>query len=304
MPDLSSSPDGLDIAFIEPADVHYYQPGWTMVGAGVFRSEVTARAMAKVMPSAAKWIKAAVVGFQPASNTVFLDDGRAVRYEKLVVAPGLKLDWDEVEGLVEALGRNGVTPNYRYDLVQKSRGGTALFTQPPMPIKCACAPQKAMYLSCDAWTRAGTQRSTKVEFLNAGPALFGVTPYVPPLMKYVERYGIELSFGHDLVKVDGPARKAWFKRSLPDGGMRDILSVGCGIEDDLVPANGCAERHCSADAIDRRLRHRLRPWIAVVHMRGHRPRAGRFWLPREFLRLQISPPGRGPRTTRFAHYRE
>jgi sulfide:quinone oxidoreductase len=220
---------GLDIAIIEPADVHYYQPGWTMVGAGVFRPEVTARAMAKVMPSAVKWIKAAVVGFQPASNTVFLEDGRAVRYEKLVVAPGLKLDWDGVEGLVEALGRNGVTSNYRYDLapytwdlVQKTRGGTALFTQPPMPIKCAGAPQKAMYLSCDAWARAGTLRSTKVEFLNAGPALFGVAAYVPPLMKYVERYGIELSFGHDLVKVDGPARKAWFKRSLPDGGSEIV----------------------------------------------------------------------------------
>ena len=26
----------LDIAVVEPADKHYYQPGWTMVGAGVF----------------------------------------------------------------------------------------------------------------------------------------------------------------------------------------------------------------------------------------------------------------------------
>ena len=26
----------LDIAIIDPADIHYYQPGWTLVGAGVF----------------------------------------------------------------------------------------------------------------------------------------------------------------------------------------------------------------------------------------------------------------------------
>lgn len=220
---------GLDIAIIEPADVHYYQPGWTMVGAGVFRPEVTARAMTKVMPSAVTWIKAAAISFQPAANAVFLESGRIVRYEKLVVAPGLKLDWEHVEGLVETLGRNGVTSNYRYDLapytselVRRTRRGTALFSQPPMPIKCAGAPQKAMYLSCDTWKRAGTLPDTRVEFLNAGSALFGVAAYVPPLMQYVERYGIELSLGHNLVKVDGPARKAWFKRSLSDGGSEIV----------------------------------------------------------------------------------
>ena len=31
----------LDITVIEPAEKHYYQPGWTMVGAGVFNSTVT-----------------------------------------------------------------------------------------------------------------------------------------------------------------------------------------------------------------------------------------------------------------------
>jgi sulfide:quinone oxidoreductase len=35
----------LDIAIIDPQDVHYYQPGWTMVGGGIFEPEVTARTM-------------------------------------------------------------------------------------------------------------------------------------------------------------------------------------------------------------------------------------------------------------------
>ena len=214
----------LDIAIIEPADVHYYQPGWTMVGAGVFTPESTRREMKDVMPSGVTWIKGAVATFQPDARTVTLEDGTIVRYVKLVVAPGLKLDWDGVEGLVGTLGENGVTSNYRYDLAsytyrlaESLRSGRALFTQPPMPIKCAGAPQKAMYLSCDIWRSKGALKSIDVEFLNAGPSLFGVADYVPPLMEYVKAYGIDLSFGHDLVKVDGPSRTAWFKRTGKEG---------------------------------------------------------------------------------------
>jgi len=219
----------LDIAVIDPADTHYYQPGWTMVGAGVFRPDTTARRMADLLPRGVNWIQAAVAGFEPDTHTVVLDGGRRIGYRKLVVCPGLKLDWHAIDGLAETLGRNGVTSNYRYDLapytwelVQAFRGGNALFTQPPMPIKCAGAPQKAMYLSCDHWRRTGRLGAANVEFLNAGGALFGVADYVPALMEYVKRYDVALSFGHNLVAIDGPARRATFTRTLPDGGTETV----------------------------------------------------------------------------------
>lgn len=215
---------GLDIAIVEPADDHFYQPGWTLVGTGVFTPEQTRRPMRGVMPAGVKWIKDAVTTFDPEARRLALTSGAVLSYRKLIVAPGLKLDWSAIEGLAETLGSNGVTSNYRYDLapytsrlVQGLGAGKALFTQPPMPIKCAGAPQKAMYLSCDAWRRRGVLKAISVEFLNAGGVLFGVPDYVPPLMNYVRAYGITLSFAHNLVKVDGPSKTAWFKRSGTDG---------------------------------------------------------------------------------------
>ena len=210
--------NSLDIAIIEPADEHFYQPGWTMVGAGVFDKNETVRTMDAVWPQGIKRIKGAVKSFEPDSQTVTLEDGSAIGYDFLVVAAGLKLDWDAVEGLNEALGKNGVTSNYRFDLapythnlVENMQGKTAIFTQPPMPIKCAGAPQKAMYLSCDIWSKAGKLKDLEVSFCNAGPVLFGCAPYVPPLMEYVKKYEIDLDFGHNLIKIDGPKQKAWFK---------------------------------------------------------------------------------------------
>ncbi|MCG3268156.1 bifunctional protein tyrosine phosphatase family protein/NAD(P)/FAD-dependent oxidoreductase [Yoonia sp. I 8.24] len=220
---LKARKPDLEIAIIDPADVHYYQPGWTMVGGGIFEPQQTARTMGSLIPRGVHWIQAAVAAFEPDNNAIILDGCRVVKYSRLVVTPGIKLDWNKIDGLVETLGQNGVTSNYRYDLapytwklVSGMMSGRAIFTQPPMPIKCAGAPQKAMYLSGDAWYRRGVLKDIDIQFNNAGGVLFGVKDYVPALMEYVEKYDANLNFFHNLVAVDGPAKKAWFDVAKPD----------------------------------------------------------------------------------------
>ncbi len=217
---------GVNVAIVEPRTEHYYQPGWTLVGGGVFKREQTERQMASLIPKGAQWLRSACAAFDPERNQIILEDGERIGYKVLVVAPGLKLNWDGIEGLKETLGKNGVTSNYLFDmasytweLVQSMKGGRALFTQPPMPIKCAGAPQKAMYLACDAWKRRGVLQDIEVEFHNAGGVIFGVKEYVPALMKYVDKYGIDLCFNETLIGVDGAAKTAYFDVTNADGAV-------------------------------------------------------------------------------------
>lgn len=207
----------LNVAIIEPGDAHYYQPAWTLVGGGTFDITKTTRPMQSVIPDGATWIKASADFLDPDLNQIITSDGNVISYLHLVVCPGLRLAWEKIEGLSETLGKNGVTSNYRFDLapytwtiVSQLRHGKALFTQPPMPIKCAGAPQKAMYLSCDHWLDADVLKNIDVEFNSAGAVLFGVADFVPPLMKYVEKYNARLQFNSNLVKVDGKRKLAWF----------------------------------------------------------------------------------------------
>ncbi|HEX7781747.1 MAG TPA: TIGR01244 family sulfur transferase [Sphingobium sp.] len=216
------------IAIVDPAKDHDYQPGWTMVGAGVFTPGQTRRAEAEVMPAGVAWMQVAASGFDPDRNAVELADGRILTYRVLVAAPGLRLAWEKIAGLEQALGKNGVTSNYRFDLapytyrlVKQVKTGRALFSQPAMPIKCAGAPQKAMYLSCDIWREAGVLPAIEVEFHSAGAVLFAVAPYVPALMEYVEKYGIDLQLESNLVAVDGDRRIATFE-GKKDGETRQI----------------------------------------------------------------------------------
>lgn len=221
---LKKRQQNLQITVVDPATEHYYQPGWTMVGGGIFKPQQTARAMTNVIPAGIAWRQQAVVGFDLEQNTVMLDDGQQLRYGILIVATGLKLDWNAVPGLSESLGKHGVTSNYAFgtasytwELVQSLKRGKALFTQPPIPIKCAGAPQKAMYLSASHWRSQGCLDQIQIEFHNAGQALFGVKEYVPALMEYIEKYHVQLNFGSRLIAVDGPNRRATFEVTTPDG---------------------------------------------------------------------------------------
>lgn len=212
----------LDIAIVEPSAKHYYQPGWTMVGGGVFEADSTEREMAQVIPANVRWHQSSVVEFSPQQQTVSLHDGQQLHYQVLIVACGLHLDWQATPGLQEALGQYGVTSNYRFDLapytwqlIKQRAQQKAIFTQPAMPIKCAGAPQKAMYLACSHWREEGLLERSNVEFCTPGDVLFGVADYVPALMEYIKRYEISLQLRHNLVGVDGPNQVATF--SVSDG---------------------------------------------------------------------------------------
>ncbi len=206
-----------EVAIIEPSDKHYYQPIWTLVGAGVFPKEVSVRDEADFIPPGATWLRDAVATFEPDKNQVTTKAGKTLTYDQLVVAAGIQLDWDAITGLRATLGKNGVCSNYSYDTVDSTwdnirsfKGGTALFTFPATPIKCAGAPQKIMYLAEHAFRRQGVRDKTRVVYGSATPAIFGVPKYRAALEKIVASRKIETMFQHDLVEVRGEAKEAVF----------------------------------------------------------------------------------------------
>ena len=209
----------VDIAIIEPSDHHYYQPAFTLVGAGAYPLRKTRRDEAELIPEDVTWIKATAAGFDPEQNAVRLTSGNRVIYDYLVVCPGLACHWDGIPGLRATLGRNGVSSNYSPDFVEYTwetlqslkPGARALFTQPAAPIKCPGAPQKIAYLASDFLRKTGIRHMCEVHFLTQTPTIFGVPFYAKQLVKIAERQGVILNYQHNLVAVDGDNRRATFE---------------------------------------------------------------------------------------------
>ena len=207
----------LSIAIIDPSEKHFYQPAWTLVGGGVYNINKTVRPEASVIPKNVEWIRESVNKIHPEQNLVQLSNNEKVEYDYLIVAPGIQLNWHEIKGLPETLGKNNVCSNYSFEhapytfeCIRNFEGGTALFTSPPTPVKCGGAPQKIMYLAADYFRKHIPRQQTQIQFWSGGTRLFGVEKYEKTLTKVVERNHIELHFFNKLIEIDGDKKLAKF----------------------------------------------------------------------------------------------
>jgi sulfide:quinone oxidoreductase len=208
----------ITIGLIEPSEKHYYQPGFTIVGGGAYTLKQATKEEKDLIHPSVTWIKDYADSFQPDANSVTLRSGDKVTYDYLVVCPGLQLDWNKISGLKETLGKNNVCSNYSVDhveytwtTIQAMESGNAIFTQPPMPIKCAGAPQKIMYLAADRFRKKGILDKFNIEFYTATPGMFGVPFFAKALMKVVADYGIKTHFTSNLIAIDGKKKTATFE---------------------------------------------------------------------------------------------
>ena len=218
----------LAITLLEPAAEHWYQPGWTLVGGGVFSLEETGRPERDLIPSGVTWIQEAATGFDPDHNRVTTSGGQILSYDVLIVATGLTLAWDRIAGLREALGSGGVCSNYSKDFapytweaIQAFKGGNAVFTCAPMPIKCPGAPQKIAYLADDVFKRQ--RLNANVIYATATPGIFGVPTYAAPLRDVVKRKGIDARYNHVLTEVRPASKEAVFTVKENDSERQEVI---------------------------------------------------------------------------------
>ena len=208
----------LKIGLVEPADMHYYQPAWTLVGAGAYDYKKTGKPMSEVMPKGLDWIKDYATTFDPDKNQVGTKSSGSLTYDYLIVNPGLVMEPSMIEGLEESLGKGVVCSNYTdpehtYEVIRNFKGGNALFTQPTTPIKCGGAPQKIAYLAADNFRKK--KINANVIFATPGSVIFGVKKIATTLHKAIDRYGMHFRPFYAPIKIDAENRVATFKYVKP-----------------------------------------------------------------------------------------
>ncbi|EDW17291.1 uncharacterized protein Dmoj_GI16584, isoform B [Drosophila mojavensis] len=207
---LSSRLGRNKVIVVEPADKHYYQPMFTLIGGGMKRLEHSYKSMAEVLPKKAKWLQEAAVEFDPESNTVKTSGGNTIKYDMLLIATGLQLNYNKIPGLEEALAiPNGkvcsiYSPKYVdrvFDCLRNIQGGDAIFTYPSSPVKCPGAPQKIVYIAEHYFRKLGKRNDINIKYNTALPVLFGVKHYADALWPIVKKRNITVNTRRNLIEV-------------------------------------------------------------------------------------------------------
>ncbi|HHQ69229.1 MAG TPA: NAD(P)/FAD-dependent oxidoreductase, partial [Halothiobacillaceae bacterium] len=219
---------GAKITIIDKREIHLYQPGLTLVASGVYDDRDVQAQNADYMPRDVNWVKDTVAAFDPDANKVVTGKGEEISYDYLIVATGCHLDYTAIEGMNESLiGREGIGSVYNgvdaalatLEESQKfiDKGGTALFTVPATPIKCAGAPLKMTFLTESRMRDAGTRDKGEFLYLSNSDRLFSQPDFNELVHNLYEEKGIEYTYHHVLKAIDPGARKATF--STQDGDV-------------------------------------------------------------------------------------
>ncbi|PLY16329.1 MAG: sulfide:quinone reductase [Sulfurimonas sp.] len=267
---LNNTLSNADITVIEPDPLSVsYQPGQTLIGAGIWDKDDIAYKRDDFLPSGVKLIKGSVTAFDPDNNKVTVDGNQDVSYDQLIIATGLKLNYGAIKGLEgeitsmgtdnsvvrQKVGKNGTHSIYFRDgaadtykgiqeLIAKAKAHKgpeklqALFTHPNTPIKCGGAPMKIMYLTNSRLEEAGVRDKVELTFYTNGSALFGIKEYNESIFKQFDERGFKKNFAHNLTEIDTDAKVAVFNHHWKEKGEwdEDLEEYGVVIKNERVEA--------------------------------------------------------------------
>lgn len=220
---------GASITLIDARKDHFYQPGFTLVGAGIKPASYVQSATAQYIPKGVDWVQERVAQIDPDAGTVVTESGQRLPYDFLVVATGMVLDYQAIEGMrPELIGHNGIGSIYHSPEAAAATwqamsafadtGGRGIFTRPDTEMKCAGAPLKYTFITEDYLRRRGRRNASEVVYNANNDVLFSVPIVSEKIRMLYQDRGIGVNYGRVLKAIDPDRRVATFSTA---GGDED-----------------------------------------------------------------------------------
>ena len=229
--------DGASITLVDPRREHLYQPGLSLVAAGLKPADYVLSQTTDWLPQGVTLIEEAAAAIDPQAKTVSTESGQRLDYDFLVVAPGLVLDHAAIEGFsLDMVGQNGIGalyagPQYAAKTWEAAHefteeGGIGLFTRPATEMKCAGAPLKYAFVTDDVLRRRGNRGKAELIYNAHARTLFSVPIVAEKVRMLYQDRGIRVNHDHVLRAIDPGRRIATFRTPQGDAEQRyDFINV-------------------------------------------------------------------------------
>jgi sulfide:quinone oxidoreductase len=228
---LSQQLDQAKITILEPnKDSTQYQEGYTFLASGIWEKDDVIYKRDDFIPRGVTLIKEKAVEFNPDYNTITTDNGRKLKYDFLVVAAGVKLNYSAIKGLEEvgeaySTGDNTLvskiltslnvssvyTINSAEDtwkniqqLVEngkKNKNLNALFTTPNTQIKAAGVSFSMMNMVYSRLKQSSLHTHTQISYYTSNNFLLPIKKYNENMIEKLTIKNIDYFYKHNLTQI-------------------------------------------------------------------------------------------------------
>lgn len=234
---LAAALDGASLTVIDGRKAHYYQPGFTLVASGIKPQDYVVSSTGSYIPAGVEWMAEKVAEIDPEGNRIVTESGKAVPYDFLILATGLELHYDGIDGMDTArIGQDGMGSIYHSPEGASAtwkvmsgfadKGGIGLFGRPAGEMKCAGAPLKYTFVTDDYLRRRGNRSKAEMIYMAQSKSLFGVPIVAEKVRMLFQDRGVKVNHEHVLQAIDLDKRIATYKP--PTGSVEqnyDFINV-------------------------------------------------------------------------------
>lgn len=234
---LANRLEGADITLIDARKPHYYQPGFTLIAAGLESKGYAVSTTRDHVPAGVKLIEDSVAEFSPEANSLRTAGGQSLGYDFLIVATGLQLDYAAIQGMdIGLIGREGIGSVYggpdaaeatwREMARFAERGGVGLFHRPDTEMKCAGAPLKYAFLTDDRLRENGARGKAELIYAAHNNALFSVPIVSEKVRMLFQDRDVKMVHDHVMTAIDPGKKVATFRTPAGSKDIRyDFINV-------------------------------------------------------------------------------
>lgn len=225
------------ITLFDKDEDFYYQPGFTLIAAGIYNLSDVAYKKSELINEKVEWKKEHIAQILPESNQIISQNDKSYEYDILVIATGVEYDFNAVEGLSEAdlEGESGniatiYTPKsalkaqnlFRQIIAQGKEGNklNVLFSEQKSQNKCGGANKKINFLLDDLLQTSGLKNQVQTTLFTGGGAMLSSPIHAKMIEQFFVARDMPYHLLHQLVAVDKQKGKATFQTSYMLNGKR------------------------------------------------------------------------------------
>ena len=244
--------DEVEIIVVDRDDHHMYQPGLLFVPFGLAQHSEIVRPRKAQLQGGIEFVESGIDRVDRTNDTVYLENGREIPYDVLVIATGAQLAFDETEGLTGP-GWNEKVFTF-YDIsgatgletaLAEFDGGRLVVNVVDMPIKCPVAPLEFCFLADWYFTERGIRDKVEITYATPLDGAFTKPVASATLSALLEEKGIHLvtefntgevvcdDDGNKLVGYDGREVPFDLAVVIPLHSGADYVGRSEGLGDDL-----------------------------------------------------------------------